>query len=108
VHGDFNPGNVLSADREPWLAIDAKPMIGDPGYDPSPLLLQVDDPLKHPEPVLQTRFRLFADAVGEPIVRLVAWSVAREVEAALWYASRDEIDDGIRTMGNARTLADLL
>lgn len=30
VHGDFNPTNVLRAEREPWLAIDAKPMVGDP------------------------------------------------------------------------------
>jgi len=110
VNGDFNPGNVLSADREPWLAIDAKPMVGDPGYDPSPLLLQVDSPLEYPDPrpVLRQRFDLFADAVGESADRLLAWSVAREVEAALWYASRDELDDGIGTMGNARTLAGLL
>lgn len=35
VHGDFNPGNVLSAQRAEWLTIDASPMLDDPGYDPS-------------------------------------------------------------------------
>ena len=30
LHGDFNPGNILSSHREPWLTIDVKPMIGDP------------------------------------------------------------------------------
>ncbi|MGH9046049.1 MAG: aminoglycoside phosphotransferase family protein, partial [Acidimicrobiales bacterium] len=30
VHGDANPTNFLSARREPWLLIDAKPMVGDP------------------------------------------------------------------------------
>ena len=30
VHGDFNPGNVLS-DAPRWLAIDPKPMNDDPG-----------------------------------------------------------------------------
>ena len=30
LHGDLNPTNVLSAEREPWLAIDPKPMVGDP------------------------------------------------------------------------------
>src|SRR5207248_2623159 len=35
VHGDFNPTNLLAAERQPWLAIDAKPMVGDPGYDPA-------------------------------------------------------------------------
>ena len=43
LHGDFNPGNVLSAEREPWLAIDAKPMIGDAGYDTVPIIGQIGD-----------------------------------------------------------------
>jgi streptomycin 6-kinase len=33
LHGDFHPANVLAAGREPWLAIDCKPMVGDPAYD---------------------------------------------------------------------------
>jgi streptomycin 6-kinase len=33
VHGDFHPGNVLAAQREPWLAIDPQPLVGDPAYD---------------------------------------------------------------------------
>jgi streptomycin 6-kinase len=33
LHGDFHPGNVLAARREPWLAIDCKPLVGDPAYD---------------------------------------------------------------------------
>lgn len=110
IHGDFNPGNILSARRRPWLAIDAKPMIGDPGYDPSPLLLQVDAPLEYadPAPVLRSRFALFADAVGEPADRLVQWSLAREVEAALWLVSRNQQAEGIETMNSAAIIASLL
>jgi streptomycin 6-kinase len=33
LHGDYHPGNVLAAEREPWLAIDPKPLLGDPAYD---------------------------------------------------------------------------
>lgn len=33
LHGDFHPGNVLSANREPWLAIDPKPLVGEPAFD---------------------------------------------------------------------------
>ncbi|HEX3816368.1 MAG TPA: aminoglycoside phosphotransferase family protein [Mycobacteriales bacterium] len=110
VHGDFNPGNLLSADRAGWLAIDAKPMVGDPGYDPFPLLMQVDPPFlsDDPGPVLRHRYRLFAGAVGEPVERLLAWSVARGVESALWYASRDDVPAGADAMAEATTLADLL
>ena len=35
LHGDFNAGNVLAAEREPWLAVDAKPMVGDAAGEPN-------------------------------------------------------------------------
>jgi streptomycin 6-kinase len=46
---DLHAGNVLAAEREPWLAIDPKPYVGDPTYDVLQHLLNVDrlaeDPL---------------------------------------------------------------
>ena len=33
LHGDFHPGNIVSATREPFLAIDPKGIIGPIGYD---------------------------------------------------------------------------
>ncbi len=38
VHGDLHYANVLSGDREPWLAIDPKPLSGDPHYEVAPML----------------------------------------------------------------------
>lgn len=32
-HGDLNPGNLLSAQRLPWLAVDPLAVIADPAYD---------------------------------------------------------------------------
>lgn len=31
---DLHAGNILAAQRDPWLAIDPKPHVGDPSYDP--------------------------------------------------------------------------
>ena len=31
---DLHAENVLSAQREPWLVIDPKPLVGDPAFDP--------------------------------------------------------------------------
>ncbi|MBB5937848.1 aminoglycoside phosphotransferase family protein [Streptomyces zagrosensis] len=109
VHGDLNPGNVLAAGRRPWLAIDPKPMVGDPAYDAWPLLTQLDEPfeLADPRPVLADRYALVADVVGEDARRLLAWSVARAVESALWFAAMGEIADGAEEMAQARTLAGL-
>ncbi|WP_248959009.1 aminoglycoside phosphotransferase family protein [Sphaerisporangium perillae] len=109
LHGDFNPGNVLAATRRPWLAIDAKPMIGDPGYDPWPLVEQIDDPFAHSDArrVAGERFALVADALGEDARRLQAWAVARRVETALWAVQHGDLDGGSRVMREARILADL-
>lgn len=38
LHGDLHDGNVLAGLREPWLAIDPKPLAGDPHWEPAPLL----------------------------------------------------------------------
>jgi streptomycin 6-kinase len=110
VHGDYNPGNVLQADREPWLVIDPKPMVGDPGYDLCPLLMQVDDPFDHPDPaaVLRDRVDLLAGLTGVPAERVLAWCLARLVEWALWYASRDEPQPGAGEMRRAAVVAGLL
>lgn len=110
VHGDFNPGNVLSAADGSWLIIDPKPMIGDPGYDLCPLLLQVDDPFTYadPAPLLLDRIERVADLVQVTPDRLLAWCLARLVEGALWYADRGEIEPGGRAMDAAAVINDLL
>jgi len=36
---DLHAGNILRAQREPWLAIDPKPFVGDPAYDATQHLL---------------------------------------------------------------------
>ncbi|MEO7941925.1 MAG: aminoglycoside phosphotransferase family protein, partial [Marmoricola sp.] len=38
IHGDLHYENVMAADRSPWLAIDPKPMSGDPHYELAPML----------------------------------------------------------------------
>jgi streptomycin 6-kinase len=46
---DLHAGNILRAEREPWLVIDPKPFVGDPAYDITQHLLNCDrlqaDPL---------------------------------------------------------------
>lgn len=110
VHGDFNPGNLLAAEREPWLAIDAKPMYGDAAFDPWPLIQQIDDPFMHPEPtrVLARRTALVADAVDADVERVRAWAVARHMEYVLWSVDGDgDLSASVQLMAQVRTLADL-
>jgi streptomycin 6-kinase len=109
LHGDFNPGNVLTARRQPWLAIDAKPMTGDPGYDPWPLLEQIDDPFAYPDArrVLADRFALLANALDQDTQRLQGWAVARNVETALWAFGEGDPNGASQIMNQVRVLADL-
>lgn len=39
LHGDLNPGNVLSDKGDTWIAIDPKPWVGDPAFDLAQLLM---------------------------------------------------------------------
>ncbi|MFF9479845.1 aminoglycoside phosphotransferase family protein [Streptomyces sp. NPDC014733] len=109
VHGDANPGNLLAARRRPWLAIDPKPMTGDPAYDPWPLLTQIDDPFAHPDPgpVLHARARLLGAALDEDPARLLAWAAARGVESALHEAAHGDVAGGADELRRARVAADL-
>jgi streptomycin 6-kinase len=109
LHGDFNPGNVLSCGGGRWVAIDPKPLIGDPAYDPWPLLVQVDDPFAYPDAaqVLRDRVGLIADALGIEAQRIVLWAVARSVEAALWAADHGDVASGAATLRETRILIDL-
>jgi streptomycin 6-kinase len=108
LHGDFNPGNVLAARRRPWLAIDPKPMMGDPGYDPWPLFAQVDDPFRYRQPsLLSERVALLADELALDRDRVVAWMIARAVENALYDVNRGYPQDGAEGIRRARLLADL-
>jgi streptomycin 6-kinase len=91
VHGDLHPANLLAAEREPWLAIDPKPMRGDPAFDLPPLVLQAGDPLASPDPAaeLDRRVRRVAAATGVDPDRIRAWGIARSVEMAVWEQAKD-------------------
>jgi streptomycin 6-kinase len=109
LHSDFNPGNVLLTGLGRWLAIDPKPMVGDPAYDPWPLLAQVDDPFTYPEPaaVTRQRVRLLAGELALDPARTLRWAVARRVETALWLAHHDQVPAGATVMWEVRILVDL-
>lgn len=91
LHGDFHHYNVLSAERAPWLAIDPKGMLGDPGYEVGPFLLNPQGPPKSAA-VLRRRLDILADELADDWERLRAWGIAHAVLSACWSAENHGSD----------------
>jgi streptomycin 6-kinase len=90
LHGDLNPTNVLRSQRG-WLAIDPKPMAGDPAFDGARLVLQLDpDPARDPAEVFAERIRATSDALDAEADRVARWCVADLVQQTLWLLQVDD------------------
>ena len=72
---DLHAGNVLRAEREPWLAIDPKPFVGDTAYDATQHLFNCGERLRaDPDGTI----RRFADLLEVDHERVRLWLFARE------------------------------
>jgi streptomycin 6-kinase len=74
---DMHAGNVLAAKREPWLAIDPKPYVGDPTYDVLQHLLNCEQRLRSDPQGLAARMAGLLDLDCD---RLLSWLFARCVQ----------------------------
>lgn len=90
VHGDLHYANVMADDLGEWLAIDPKPMSGDPHYELAPMLWNRMDELSGPGAVgsvrvgLRRRFHALVDAADLDEARARDWVVVRMVLNAGW------------------------
>jgi len=95
LHQDLHFDNVLAAEREPWLAIDPKPLVGEREFAVAPIARSFE--LGHSKRDVLHRFdRLTSElgldrerARGWTIAQTVAWTWggdfhARHVETARW------------------------
>jgi len=71
---DLHAGNVLRAQRQPWLAIDPKPFVGDPAYDATQHLWNCDARMRS-DP--KGMIRRFADLLEVDHQRVRLWMFAR-------------------------------
>ncbi|WP_030864385.1 aminoglycoside phosphotransferase family protein [Streptomyces sp. NRRL S-37] len=84
LHWDLHDENVLASDRAPWLAIDPKPLAGDPGFDLWPALANRFDPDD-----VTWRFDAMTDVLGLDRARARAWTYGRLLQNCLW-----EVEEG--------------
>ena len=83
LHGDLHHGNLLRAERAPWLAIDPKGLAGDPPFDVCQFLLNPQEP---PPGRLVARLRLLVAELGLDARRTKRWAFAHSMLNACWSA----------------------
>lgn len=87
LHGDLHHWNILSAQRQPWLAIDPKGIVGEPAYEVGAwmrnpvgrILLRPDLPR-----LFARRVDILAEELALDRQRIIAWSLAQAVLSAWW------------------------
>lgn len=83
VSRDFHRGNVLAATREPWLAIDPKPLAGERAFDTGHFLRDLLSPAPEDGEIARLVDRLARELdLGRDRIR--GWTLVRSVENALW------------------------
>ncbi len=108
LHGDFHHYNILAAEREPWLAIDPKGLVGERGYECGPFLYnpaQISS-MPHLERVLARRIDILVERLGLDRRRVIGWSLAAAVLSA-WWSCEDEGEAGQGALACAAALAKL-
>jgi streptomycin 6-kinase len=91
IHTDLHYGNVLagpgSDGRRRWLAIDPKPVNGDPHYEIAPMLWNRWDEISdNARDGVRRRLWTLVDAAGFDEQRARAWVLVRMVHNAMWAA----------------------
>ncbi len=86
LHGDLHHGNILTARRSPWLAIDPKGVVGEPAFDVGTLLHNPMELLESPETgkILERRIHILSEELGLERERVRGWGISQAVLAAYW------------------------
>jgi streptomycin 6-kinase len=95
LHTDLHFQNVLAGEREPWLAIDPKPLAGRPGFELPPVLWNRVDELGTGSAFrwsVRRRLQVVCDAAGIDEDEARAWVVVRETAEAMSAADAGDRD----------------
>jgi streptomycin 6-kinase len=100
VNRDAHLANILAAEREPWLLIDPKPLVGDRAFDGAYLLLDRlgESPARS---AVAPLLHKLAGGLGVERERLRGWAFLRAFENVLWALDVHESADAHLAKANA-------
>ena len=85
LHADLHHGNILTATKEPFLAIDPKGIVGAKGYDVGTYLLNpVHATAEELITLLPSRLELLSEMLGLDRQELATWGFVHAVLSACW------------------------
>jgi streptomycin 6-kinase len=87
LHGDLHQANILSAQRQPWLAVDPKGIVGEPAYEVGALLRNISArqlEQQQPSRMVARRADILTEELGFERARILGWGLAQAVLAAWW------------------------
>ena len=104
LHGDLHHGNILTAQRAPWLAIDPKGVVGEPAYEVGPFLYNRLLETASPAETLRRRIDQMSAELEIERERLIGAALPRAVLSA-WPS---QVHAGQQAASQALKCAELL
>jgi streptomycin 6-kinase len=87
LHGDLHQDNILAAERQPWLAVDPKGVIGEPAYETGALLRNFWPDIlsvSNPKSLMARRIDQLSAELGFERERIYNWGFAQAVLSVIW------------------------
>ncbi len=86
LHADLHHGNIASATRQPYLAIDPKGILGPRGYDLGPFLMNPTPRIAESNlrGVLERRVAIFGEMLDLDTREVAAWGLVHAALSACW------------------------
>lgn len=104
IHADLHYGNVLAGEREAWLAIDPKPVAGDPEHAVPELLWTRLDEVRDAQEIRRLLSVLVQNGELDS-ERARSWAIVRCVDYWLWGLENGLTEDPKRCQRILETLA---
>jgi streptomycin 6-kinase len=90
LHGDLHHANVLRAERQPWLVIDPKGVVGDPAFEAACFLRNAFERSADPRATLEGGAAVLSEALEVERDHILRWTLAHALLSAAWSVEDDQ------------------